>query len=168
MEISLCFHSTAVIDDRNPNREAIMFILFWIGFCAIPAIIASNKGRSAAGWFFGSLFISPLLGAIIVACLHPLTGELEQRAVSSGEMRKCPHCAELVKAEAKICRYCQRELPVAFPSLFADSGPKPMQDLSSVPDICPSCNGTILTIEAGKFYRCPKCQQTFTVISPRR
>ncbi|MRW94420.1 hypothetical protein GJ699_31065 [Duganella sp. FT80W] len=26
-------------------------------------------------------------------------------------MRKCPSCAEVVKAEAVVCRFCQRELP---------------------------------------------------------
>lgn len=30
--------------------------------------------------------------------------------MTSGQ-RKCPFCAELIKAEAKICRFCQRELP---------------------------------------------------------
>jgi hypothetical protein len=26
-------------------------------------------------------------------------------------MRKCPFCAEIIRSEAKICRFCQRELP---------------------------------------------------------
>ena len=87
-----------------------MWILLWIAFCIIPALIASNKGRSAAGWFFGSLLLSPLLGAIIVACLPPIRSTVERDALASGEMRKCPQCAELVKREAKICQHCHSEL----------------------------------------------------------
>lgn len=26
------------------------------------------------------------------------------------EMKECPHCAEKIKAKAKVCRYCKREL----------------------------------------------------------
>jgi hypothetical protein len=137
-----------------------MFIVFWIGFCAVPAIIASNKGRSAAGWFFGSILISPLLGGIIVACLPTLTGKLEQRAMSSGEMRKCPHCAELVKAEAKICRHCQRELPV----VTTETGHKPELQLHRIPERCPTCKGEIRTLTLRELYRCPMCQENLRVI----
>jgi hypothetical protein len=31
-------------------------------------------------------------------------------AVSSGKTRKCPYCAERVKASATVCRYCHRDL----------------------------------------------------------
>jgi hypothetical protein len=86
------------------------FFLLWILLAIIPAAIASRKGRSGVGWFFISWLISPLFAGIIVACLKPLKENIEMQALSQG-MRKCPFCAELVKAEAKVCRYCQRDLP---------------------------------------------------------
>jgi hypothetical protein len=31
-------------------------------------------------------------------------------APDAADLRPCPHCAELVRKAARICRYCQREL----------------------------------------------------------
>jgi len=86
----------------------LVFWFFWVVSCIVPAIIASNKGRSVFGWIALSMVISPLLGGIIIACLTPIGAAIEQRALASGRMRKCPRCAELVKFEAQICRYCQQ------------------------------------------------------------
>ncbi len=75
----------------------------------IPASIAQSKGRSFVGWWiYGALLL-------IVALPHALMLQtdlvaVDRRAVQSGESRKCPHCAELVRRDAKICRYCQRDL----------------------------------------------------------
>jgi hypothetical protein len=61
----------------------------------IPAIIASRKGRSFAGWWlFGLLaWIVALPASIIVSDLGRVP---------------CPHCAEMIRVEATVCPYCQR------------------------------------------------------------
>jgi hypothetical protein len=35
-----------------------------------------------------------------------------QRSTSAGR-QPCPYCAELIKPQAKVCRYCGRDLPPA-------------------------------------------------------
>lgn len=74
----------------------------------IPAIVAQGKGRNfVLWWLYGA-------GLFIVALPHSLImkanpQDLEQKQISDG-MQKCPHCAEYVKPDAKVCRYCNRDI----------------------------------------------------------
>jgi len=90
----------------------IWIIAILIGL--IPALIAYKKGYPSKNegynffvwWIFGaSLFIVALPWAII---MKPKRKIIEQEQLQE-DMKKCPQCAEIVKKEARVCRFCGHE-----------------------------------------------------------
>lgn len=65
----------------------------------IPAMIAKNKGRSFGTWW--------LYGALLFIIAFPHSLLLQG---SGANFKKCPYCAEIIKAEALKCRYCGSEI----------------------------------------------------------
>lgn len=79
-----------------------MELLFWMGLGALIGLTAAQrKGFSTVGGAIGGALLGPL--AFLLFFVSGL--------VSRGEAKKkCPHCAEWVQKEAKVCKHCGRDI----------------------------------------------------------
>ena len=81
---------------------ALLFVVFillalWIGKKA------QEKGYSRVGFTIFALFF-PVISLIVVLVIQPT-----QTAQVKG-LAKCPHCAEAIQPDAKVCKHCGRDV----------------------------------------------------------
>ncbi len=125
--------STRNLGERVAGVAALLLVWLVFGIAVgggVGYAIGQGKGRAAAGFWLGALL--GVIGWIIVAVMEPSEDIRRQREattlataaamlggnsprdsltdVVSGGLRPCPWCAEHIKAAAKVCRYCGREV----------------------------------------------------------
>lgn len=87
----------------------------WILLAIITSIAAHNRGRDVAGWFCLSLFLMGPFALICVLVMRPNQKVLDADALKNKTMQQCGACAELIKIEATICRYCGTDINIIGP-----------------------------------------------------
>jgi len=76
---------------------------------ALFGVVIGYAAAKRKGW-------NPAMGAVGGALLGPLALLLffvSGVSRGDGKRKKCPHCAEWVAAEARVCKHCGRELGLA-------------------------------------------------------
>jgi hypothetical protein len=89
----------------------VWIIVVWLIMALVVASVAQTKGRSGLLWFAYGLILWPV-ALIAILVLAPNATKLEQRALRRPGNRKCPHCAEVIKAEASVCKHCGRDVAI--------------------------------------------------------
>lgn len=102
--VALFFMIFTSFISKSADFFAVLYLID-VGISLIPAIIAYKKGRDLLLWWFYGFLI------FIVALIHSILIKPTDYVLLSQGMKKCPFCAELIRLDANVCRYCGRDLP---------------------------------------------------------
>ena|ERR1019366_6514395 len=80
----------------------VVGLIIWILVSYFVARAADRKNRSFTSFFFIAFFVSPIVGAVIVAALPPSPEML----IEKGRRKACPTCAEAIMPAAVQCPHC--------------------------------------------------------------
>lgn len=104
-----------------PDHAIVLIILTVLYF--LPAGIAGTRQhRSAGAITLLNLFLGWTVLGWLVALIWAFTGDVHRPAPPGSETPtpethvKCPDCAELVRAEARICKHCGCKLVPQVPA----------------------------------------------------
>lgn len=143
----------------------MIYLIIWIVCGIIAGAVYSNRGRSGISGFLIGVLLGPL-GIILALVSKPNTQELESRSLASGDLKKCPNCAELVRGDARVCKHCGREFTgpavqasLSYQHLRTDT-PKKAQPYVKITATGGACSACGEAVERGAA-QCPACRAMF-------
>jgi hypothetical protein len=84
----------------------------WITLATVAGIIAASKRRAFFEYFFIGLLL-PIIGIVAAIIATPNKAAEETAELKRGDRVRCPHCAEIIRAAAHVCRFCGRDVVTA-------------------------------------------------------
>jgi hypothetical protein len=125
-------------------------LVYAIAFAVVTALAAKSRGRDPLTWSLVGFFFG-VFGLIAVLVMKPdelEDAEWHSRSVATStdtaSTKKCPDCAEEIKLEAKVCRFCGKRFDDA--ELAATVVPAPQAQTT-----------TIARERKTRDLRCPHC-----------
>ena len=115
------------------------------------AAIAHSKGRSFfLWWLYGMAFF-------ILALPHALLIKVDQdsldaKGINQGQ-RICPHCAELIREKANVCRFCGRDVKASESSLLPQEDLQPVANSIHQKDPKPATPSNLEEVTKGPMFK---------------
>ena len=109
---------------------AIWLVLAWLLCVILIAIAAHGRGRSPLWWLCLAILLTPLIAALMLLLFAERPDLRVRRDAREGRggLRLCPSCSEVVRSEARRCRFCLADLTrraEPLPALIPDDRVEP-------------------------------------------